>query len=307
MKNVDTIQARFSVTIEILKNNFVKYLGINLWLTIFWLFIFWIFVGIAILTWVMAPIVTFFVNFFKWGLSLNWWGQRLWLFLPFLFVAFLFFWLINSSTFIANFYLTKAIVNWKDINLKEIFILSFKKLFSKAIVDLWYFLLYLLVFWIFVFLLVILIFVYDFHSFWLSFLFTIIFFVLFVLFYIIILVKYFFAYYYCFDKEDFSFSHFFSVSNLIKDKLSVFGNILLIGIISSAISNLLTMTIKIPVYTGYESILLIILLFFITYLIKMAVDLFSFIYFYVYYTYLSNWNNDIELEHDKKELNIKEL
>ena len=318
MQYWNNIQSRFNEIINILKNNFISYLLLNLGLVWIWLVIFFLF-------WWLSIFIAFFVlwlNYHNLILSDLNFSVNIFLLIIFycLFFALLF-WILKATIFIWNFYLTKYIDKWEKIELSSLYILSYKKLYNRALVDLWYFIIYL---WLFILIwLLIIIWSYLIHTnMALLWLFVLISIILILYLFVYISVKYYFADYYCFDKEKFDFKTFQESTNFTdKNKLEIFWNILLIMAITYVISSILWLlwnwlynlnnmpssyNISVILWSLFSFWFIIFVI--LKYVLNLLAWLFWFIYMYIYYKFL-NWENNKEkiTKITKEELDVKDL
>ncbi len=319
MKYWTNIQERFNETINILKNNFLNYLLLNLGLLWIWLVIFLIIWGLAIFSmflWFWLSYTNY--TYLYWNFSV-----KFLIFVIFLVLfLFLIFRILKATIFIWNFYLTKYIDKWKEIKLSKLFLLSYKKLYDRALVDLWYFIIYL---WVFILMWVlILIGSILFHVntvLFALFMFASIIWICYL--FVYISIKYYFADYYCFDNKKFSFKHFKKSTNITqKTMMWVFWNILLIMMITYVISAILWLLLNglnnfWSISSLHNSSAILWLLFsfwFITFIIikyifNLLAWLFWFVYMYIYYNFLSldDWEIKNITEEVNKQLDVKDL
>lgn len=310
----NNIQERFNITFNIIKNNFIKYILLNLWLIWIWFIIFCFFVLLFILLWFFSLWINYSVFLDKINNLDSLWFNFIMLIIVFIIFLIFLYWVLKSIYFIWNFYFTKWIVEKKDISYKELFKLSFLKLFDKALVDFWYFiidfwaiLLILLVWWFFFFLKI------DYSI--LSFLFLLSLTILWIWFLIYINILFFFSDYHCFYKDKFDFKTFLSAKDIVSwRKMEVFLNIILISVFIGIISILVWFIL--PGYTNnnfdyntytYNEILSMILsVWFILsiifkYIIRLILNIFSLIYFFIYYKVLVQKNTLTENNLENKE------
>ena len=296
------IQARFEESISVIKDNIKQYLLLNWGLLLIWIWLF------AVIFWFLL-----FFLIFSWLFSFNTnslystnYNHRLIFILIALLIILFLFWVWKATNFIWNFYYTKALDNWKKVKLKNLFLISYKKLWAKALIDLWYFIIF---FWLFLsYILLILFFN---LLFWkkelimigISITLT----VLFIYFLIKFFIRYYFASLYCFDTDNFSFKNFNNSAKITKNKkLEIILNILLVWILVYVFSTILWLFIdKILPFPNINShinnysvllsnlvslkfIIWLVLYFIIRYLIYLLSSVFNFVYMYIYYKYLLN-------------------
>ena len=293
MKYWKTIQERFNETINVLKNNFLNYLLLNLGLLWIWLLIF-------LVIWWISIILIFSLFWLNYD-NLYWNFSSKFLVFMIFFVLFLFliFRVLKATMFVWNFYLTKNIDKWEEIKLSKLFILSYKKLYDRALVDLWYFIIYL---WVFVLMWLFFILTLLFHNnVFLFSLFMILFIVGGIYLFVYVSIKYYFADYYCFDNEDFSFKKFNESTNITQKNMRwVFWNILLVIVITYVISAIFWLILSWfgkywNVYSLHNSSAILWLIFsfwfivfvVLKYIFNLLAWLFWFIYMYIYYKFLT--------------------
>jgi len=298
MNYPSSISARFNENIKTIKNNFTKYLLLNLWLIGIWLILF-------ILVFIFLLIIlsyTFWISFFT--SSFNFYSLSFIITIVFsILVLFCVMRILKATFFIGNFYLTEKLDKKEKINLKELFIFSYKKLWDKALIDLWYFIIFL---WIIVgyitSLIILSILIKNNFSMWNNILFIgliILSSILFFFYFIKLYTIYYFADYYCFDTKNFSFKNFKQSTKLAKwKKLEVFGNILLIWVIVYIFTNFFNILFNgfhlsnlkfladssFWIMNGILIFSYIILIWLISFILK----IFAFIYMYIYYKFLGN-------------------
>ena len=285
--NISTIQDRFNSTFKIILKFWKKYLLFNLLTLIFWLVLFFVIpIPIYILLWLSnLSLKSSSVIFFNLIL----------LILVFVLVYRFF----KSAIFLWNFYITKNIVEEKNIpTIKQLFSIIFSKLFSKMKVDFWYFLVFLPVILITV-LLAFLLVVWQEDYIKISLFFTCLLFIF--IFCIYIIISFYLSYYYSFDKEKFTFKEFLSSKNITNwKKMSLLGNVLLISILSGIVYWIFLILLSNIVNINHNSWWISIVIFIIfRYVLATFVWLFTFVYFYLYYLYLT-WYNLENFEKNKK-------
>ena len=218
-----TLGWRLSQTFSLIFRNWQKYLGYNLAM---W----WINVLIIVLTMVLiyGIIIGVMPNLpVVWSILIG-------------VLVFFILWLVYTLIILANFKLTKDLVNEEETSLDKVINFAFSNLWNKAVVDFWYFLIFLMailiilvcytIIWLLVFW-----FNYEFRpeqqGLGLLVLFLII--LISIIVFLYYGIFYYFGFYHCFDEKDFSFKKFRESKKLVKGRFwQVLGNLVVIWIIS---------------------------------------------------------------------------
>ncbi len=307
-KNLYRLDLRFKATFELFRDNFWKYLLYNL--VVFFIRYILSFIIAFTLAVLLIPIV---INI--WFSAVNEVFVTVALILILVIIGI---WIIGALFFLFNFYLTKNIIDKKEIGLWKGIKWMFANIWNKLIVDMWYGLYMLIP-------ILILFFGFSFASLirvgwgdivanlliWLS-----VWLALGVFIYLITVLS--FSSYHCFEKNSFSLSTFKEVFSFTKGKFwQIFGNILFLSILFQIIYLIISSIFQIFGVSNFESyiqglinqvdfdnistglnmnLIWIVVFGFLYYMIqqiiKLIFDIFYFIYWYIYYKYLiSSYTN----------------
>ena len=283
--NIWTINDRIKQTFKILKDNIWIYLWINIVFISIELIFFWFMIYLFYILWYISVIEKIILHNYD-SIAYSIVYMILFIVVFFMFIS----WFTKAILFVANFKLTQDIL---DSN-KQKFIYyikeSFKNIYKKAIIDVWY---NLIIVWMIVCVFIII---------WLSTMINYLV-ILFPIWFIILtylMVIYYFYDYHSFYNQKFSFNFFIKWKEITKNKIwAIVWNILLITLIIYVINNIVANIITNLVWLSTDTIIITIIVNYILWSITWA---FYFIYFYLYYLYIikQETKTDKQLTENKK-------